>query len=160
MTEKLDARSETARACWAGIVSRLTHCDTAERLKPHLRATLDGPPKAIRSSFISLIDLPCNYCLDQSKFTKCNFYLQPFWIGESFFSWSFLVGLSSKSRAKRQMARLQAFVRSFVNGRFVWTLYFTSAVLEKNNIYSSLSFLSIKWLRLEQKWERKLIYGE
>ena len=158
MTENLDARSETARACWAGIVSRLTHCDTAERLKPHLRATFDGPPKAIRSSFISLIDLPCNCCLDHSKFTKCNFYLQQFWAEEGFFSWAFVVGLGKQSRANRQKARLQAFLRSFVNGRWDWTLYFNWAVLEKNNLYKSHAL--IRWLHLEQKWERQLIYGE
>lgn len=158
MTENLDARSETARACWDGIVSRLTHCDTAERLKPHLRATFDGPPKAIRSSFISFIDLPCKCLSILYKFTKCNKFLQPFWIGESFFSWSFLVVQSSKSRAKRQKARLQAFLRSFVNGRWDWTLYFNWAVLEKNNLYKSHAL--IRWLHLEQKWERQLIYGE
>lgn len=154
------ASFETVKACWAGIMPRLIHCDTAERLKPHSQATLEGPPKAIRSSFISLIDLPCNCCLDRIKFTKCNFYLQQLWAEEGFFSWAFVVGLGKQSRANRKMVRVQAFVRSFVNGRFVWILYFTSAVLEKNNIYSYLSFLSIKWLRLEQKWERKLIYGE
>lgn len=152
------ASFETVKECWAGIMPRLIHCDTAERLKPHSQATLEGPPKAIRSSFISLIDLPCNCCLDHGKFTKCNFYLQQLWAEERIFSWAFVVGLGKKSRANRQMARLQAFLRSFVNGRYDWTLYFNWAVLEKNNLYNSHAL--IKWLRLEQKWERKFIYGE
>lgn len=155
-----EARLETISACWVGIASLLTHCDTAERLKPHLRATFDGPPKAIRSSFISFIDPPCQCFSIHYKFTKCNNFLQPLWIEESFFSWSFMVGLSSKSRANRTMEKLQAFLRSFVNGRWDWTLYFTSAVLEKNNLYNCLKSFLVKWLRLEQKWERQLIYGE
>jgi hypothetical protein len=152
------ASFETIKACWAGIIPRLIHCDTAERLKPHSQATLEGPPKAIRSSFISLIDPPCKCFRDHGKFTKCNFYAQGFWIGESFFSWAFIVGLGKHSRANRHMVRLQAFFRSFVNGRYKWTLYFDCSILEKNHLYRYTSY--IEWIRLKQKWERKFIYGE
>lgn len=153
-----DAMSETSRAWWAGIVSLLIHCDTAERLKPHLRATFDGPPKAIRSSFISFIELPFKHFSTLDKFTKCNFYLQQFWIGENFFSWSFIVGLGSKSKSNRHMSRLQAFLKSFVNGRYDWTLYFNWAVLEKKQLYKSYALF--KRLRFDLKWGRKLIYRE
>jgi hypothetical protein len=149
----LNARLETIKACWVGIASLLIHCDTAERLKPHSLATFDGPPKATRSSFISPIDPPCEFSFNINKFTKCNYYLQQFWSGESFFSWSFIISVGKKSRANRQMMKFQAFLKSFANGRYDWTLYFNWAVLKKNNLYKSHAFF--KWLRLEQKWERK-----
>jgi hypothetical protein len=47
------------------------------------------------------------------------------------------------------------FLRNFENSSYPWMLYFTSAVLEKSNLYNSVSFFFIKWLRLEQKWERQ-----
>lgn len=145
------ASFETIKAWLAGITPLLIHCDTAERLKPHSRATFDGPSKAIRSSFISLIDPPCKCHTNHLKFTKCNFYLQGFWVEETFFSWAFIVGLGKRSKANRHMARLQAFSRSFVNGRYDWTLYFNWAVLEKNNLYKARALIT--WLRLKQKWE-------
>ena len=153
-----EAILETRSACCAGMASRLTHWDTAERLNPHLRATFDGPPKAFISSFISFINQPCRCCINHSNFTKCNFYLQEFWREESFFSWSFIVSLGKKSKANRHMARLQAFLRSFVNGRYKWTLYFDCSILEKNQLYRYN--LYIEWLRLKQKWERKSYFWE
>jgi len=163
----LNARLETIKACWVGIASLLIHCDTAERLKPHSRATFDGPPKATRSSFIWLIDPPCEFSFNIIKFTKCNIYLQRFlsaqsffrfWSGQSFFSWSFIVSVGKRSRVNRQMMKFQAFLRSFVNGSWDWTLYFNWSVLEKNNLYSLSIFT--KWLRLERRWKQNLINGE
>lgn len=153
-----EARLETISACWVGIVSLLTHCDTAERLKPHLRATFDGPPKAIRSSFISFIDPPCQCFSIHYKFTKCNKSLQRYRVIKSHYPWGYMRSNSGKAHRKKERAK--AFLRSFVNGRWDWTLYFTSAVLEKNNLYNCLKSFLVKWLRLEQKWERQLIYGE
>lgn len=146
----VDAMSETSRACWAGIVSLLIHCDTAERLKPHLRATFDGPPKAIRSSFISFIEPPFKYFSTHDKFTKCNKSLQRYWVIKSHYSWGYM--LSNCGKAHKKTERAKAFLRSFVNGRWDWTLYHM-AVLEKNNLYKCLKSFLIKWLRIEQKWE-------
>lgn len=153
-----EARLETISACWVGIASLLTHWDTAERLKPHLRATFDGPPKAIRSSFISFIDPPCKCFLAYDNFTKCNNKTQA--ITEiSSYSWSYLMR-STNSRWRRAYSKFMSFLRNFENSSYPWTLYFTSAVLEKNNLYNCLKSFLVKWLRLEQKWERQLIYGE
>lgn len=151
-----EARLETISACWVGIASLLTHCDTAERLKPHLRATFDGPPKAIRSSFISFIDPPCQCFSIHYKFTKCNKSLQRYRVIKSHYHWGYM--RSNRGKAHRKTERAKAFLRSFVNGRWDWTLYFNWAVLEKNNLYKSQTL--IKMLRSEQKWERQLIYGE
>lgn len=153
-----EARLETISACWEGMASLLIHCDTAERLKPHLRATFDGPPKAIRSSFISFIDPLCQCFSFHNKFTKCNKNLQRCRAIKSHYAWGYM--LSNFGKAHRNTARAKAFIKSFVNGRWDWTFYFNWAVLEKNNLYNCLKSFLVKWLRLEQKWERKLIYGE
>jgi len=72
------------------------------------------------------------------------------------YPWGYMRSNCGKAHIKTERAK--AFLRSFVNGRWDWTLYFNWAVLEKNNLYESQTL--IKVLRSEQKWERQLIYGE
>ena len=63
-------------------------------------------------------------------------FLQSFWVGETYFSWTFIVnGGKASNRAQRTHSRMQAFIRSFFNGRYEWTVYFNEAVLERSHIF-------------------------
>ena len=155
MIDRLDARPETARACCEGIVPRRTHCDTADLHKPQLFATLDGPPRSFNNFEISSIYKTFCKCVRQHhKFTKCNNIFQDPSFRRAPYSWSYLIS-KSNSRSRRNYYKFMDFLRNFENSSYPWMLYFTSAVLEKSNLYNSVSFFFIKWLRLEQKWERQ-----
>lgn len=54
-----------------------------------------------------------------------------FWVDETYFSWAFMCSNLSASRAARYMNKLQAFIASFVNGQFMWIIYFNDAVLNR-----------------------------
>lgn len=175
MTDKLEARPDTARACCAGIVPRRTHCDTADLHKPQLFATLDGPPRSFSNFEISSIHKTFCKCFKiHPKFTKCNKKIQVI-LGSccqfqmildrnyhGVYSWDFLV--TKRTAVWRGfISFLKDFLFNFKchsNRCYPWTLYFSTAVLEKNNLYNCLKSFLAKWLRLEQKWERRLIYGE
>ena len=57
--------------------------------------------------------------------------LRRFWVGETYFSWTFVCSNGNGSRAARNMSKIQAFIASFVNGQFAWTIYFNDAVLNR-----------------------------
>jgi len=153
MIDRLDARPETARACCEGIVPRRTHCDTADLHKPQRFATLDGPPRSFNNFETSSIYQTLCKCVKlHHKFTKCNNSFQEQIFQSSPYSWSYLIS-KSNSRSRRNYYKFMDFLRNFENSSYPWTLYFTPAVLEKNNLYNCLSFFFMKWLRLEQKWE-------
>ena len=57
--------------------------------------------------------------------------LRRWWVGETYFSWTFMCSNGSLSRAARDMIKVKAFIASFVNGQFAWTIYFNDAVLNR-----------------------------
>lgn len=54
-----------------------------------------------------------------------------FWVGESYFSWTFMCSSGSASRAARYMNRVQSFMETFSNGKYDWLTYFNDAVLNR-----------------------------
>ena len=155
MTDKLEARPDTARACCAGIVPRRTHCDTADLHKPQLFATLDGPPRSFSNFEISSIHKTFCKCFKiHPKFTKCNKKIQVI-LGSccqfqmildrnyhGVYSWDFLV--TKRTAVWRGFI---SFLKDFLfnlkcsgNRSYPWTLYFCAAILEKNNFHNACSF--------------------
>jgi hypothetical protein len=54
-----------------------------------------------------------------------------FWVGESYFSWTFMCSSGSASRAARNMSKIQAFIATFSNGSYEWLTYFNDAVMNR-----------------------------
>jgi len=54
-----------------------------------------------------------------------------FWVGETYFSWTFMRSNGSASRAARDMNKVQAFIATFSNGKYEWLAYFNDAVLNR-----------------------------
>lgn len=54
-----------------------------------------------------------------------------FWVGETYFSWTFMCSNGSSSRAARYMSKIQAFIVTFSNGKYEWLAYFNDAVLNR-----------------------------
>ena len=67
-------------------------------------------------------------------FINKHFATLQFWVGETYFSWAFMCSSGSGSRAARYMNKTQAFIATFINGKYVWTTYFNDAVLQRNKI--------------------------
>ena len=60
-----------------------------------------------------------------------NFTDHRFWVGETYFSWTFMCSSGSSSRAARNMSKVQAFIATFANGKYEWLAYFNDAVLKR-----------------------------
>lgn len=54
-----------------------------------------------------------------------------FWVSETYFTWSFMTTKSNASKAARYMSELQAFISTFANGEYEWTVYFNDAILTR-----------------------------
>ena len=54
-----------------------------------------------------------------------------FWVGETYYSWTFIYSNGSASRAARNMSKIQAFIATFSNGKYEWLAYFNDAVLNR-----------------------------
>lgn len=77
------------------------------------------------------------YCCPTKKFNIHPAHsLLRFWVGETYFSWTFITGSASVSRAHRVSSRMQAFIKSFFNGRYKWTVYFNEAILERIYVFT------------------------
>lgn len=63
--------------------------------------------------------------------TMTHYIGHRFWVGETHFSWVFMCSNLSASSAARIMSKVKAFLASFVNGQFAWTIYFNDSVLNR-----------------------------
>lgn len=72
-----------------------------------------------------------NTNIKPGNFIIAHFASPRFWVGETYFTWSFMTAENNTSKAARYMSKLQAFISTFANGEYEWTVYFNDAILTK-----------------------------